>query len=147
LAGYKIIFAPNSIVYHKYEFSRSVRMLYYMERNRYLAIFSFYKIPTILLILPALILFEMGMIAYAIFKGWLVIKLQVYVYFFKFQSWTHIVRTRKQIKKYRHIKDKDVVKNFAGKIEFQEIMNPLLKYAVNPIFNLYWRLVRLLIFW
>ncbi len=34
-----------------------------------------------------------------------------------------------------------------GKLEFQEIANPVLKYLVNPVLNIYWKIVRQLIFW
>ena len=147
LAGYKIILAPQSIVYHKYEFSRSVRMLYYMERNRYIAIFSFYKLPTILLILLPLAIMNIGMLFYSIINGWFLTKLKVEWYFCKPSSWKHIMKTHRQVKKFRKVKDKDIVKNISGKVEYQEIMNPVLKYIVNPVFDIYWRFVRRLIFW
>jgi hypothetical protein len=44
LAGYKIVLAPESFLWHKYEFQRSLKMVYYMERNRYLTILSFYRL-------------------------------------------------------------------------------------------------------
>ena len=52
LAGYKIVLAPKSVCYHKYEFSRSIKMVYYMERNRLITHFSFYELTSILAILP-----------------------------------------------------------------------------------------------
>ncbi len=60
LAGYKIVLAPKSIVYHKYEFDRSIQMVYYMERNRYLTILIYYKLPTLILLLPALLIMDIG---------------------------------------------------------------------------------------
>jgi len=147
LAGYKIIFVPKSVIFHKYEFSRSVRMLYYMERNRYIAVFSFYKLPTILLILPLLIIMDLGMLAYSIVNGWFFIKLKVYGYFLQPKSWQHILKVRKNVKKVRQVSDKVIADNMVGQVEYQEIMNPILKYIVNPVFNLYWRLIRLFIFW
>ena len=33
LAGYKIVLAPKSVCYHKYGFSRSIKMVYYMKRT------------------------------------------------------------------------------------------------------------------
>ena len=43
--------------------------------------------------------------------------------------------------------DKEVVKFFCSKIEFQEIMNPVLKYVANPMFAAYWWMVKKLINW
>ena len=147
LAGYKIALAPHSIAYHKYEFSRSMRMLYYMERNRYLAIFSFYKLPTILLILPPLIMMEAGMLLYAIIGGWFLTKLKADGYFLLPSTWRHIMAVRRQVKKFRRAADREISCGIAGKIEYQEIMNPILRYGVNPVFNVYWRVVRQIIWW
>lgn len=147
LAGYKIAFAPLSVIYHKYEFSRSVRMAYYIERNRYLAIFSFYKLPTIILLLPALIGMELGLLAYALTQGLLLTKLKIYWYFLLPSTWQHIFTVRYQAQKFRVVSDKEIAHSIAGKIEYQEIMNPILKYVVNPVFNVYWNLVKKIIFW
>jgi hypothetical protein len=147
LAGFKITFAPRSRVYHKYEFSRSVKMLYYMERNRYLAIFSFYKPATIILILLPLIIMDWGMLFYSLINGWFFAKVKVYWYFLQPKSWRHILSVRQQVKKFRIVPDGDIARHMAGKVEYQEIMNPVLKYLVNPIFDIYWRIIRKIILW
>jgi GT2 family glycosyltransferase len=147
LAGYELALAPKSVMYHKYEFSRSVKMLYYMERNRYIAVFTFYKFPTILLILPALLAMDLGMLLYSIMNGWFITKIRVYGYFLKPSSWKKIKEERRKIMKYRKVDDRMIVKNLYGKVLFQEISNPILGYVANPIFNLYWQFVKRLIFW
>jgi len=147
LAGYKIVLAPKSIIYHKYEFSRSILMIYYMERNRYLALFHYYHILTILLILPALLMMELGMIVYSVINGWLTTKLKVINYLLKISTWVKIARKRKQIRAIRQKADGEIIKSFSGQILFQEISNPILKYFANPLFNLYWQVVKRLIVW
>jgi len=147
LAGYKIYLAPRSVVYHKYEFGRSVRMLYYMERNRFLALLHYYKWLTIFLVLPALVAMDLGMIAYSIPGKWFLTKMRANLYFLKPSTWVKIIKKRSQVKKLRKVKDKEIVKDFAGKVMFQEIENPVLKYIANPIFNFYWKLVKKFITW
>lgn len=147
LAGYKIFLAPKAVVYHKYEFSRSMKKYYYMERNRYITILQNYRWPTILVIVPALILMELGMFFYSLITGWWKEKLKVYGYFLHPRSWSKIMAERREVAKIRKIKDKEIVKYFVGKIEFQEIDNPVLKYIVNPVFSAYWWIIRKLIFW
>ncbi len=147
LAGYKIVFASKSSIYHKYEFSRSVKMLYYMERNRYLNIFSFYKLPTIFLIFLPLIIMELGLLSYSVLIKNFKNKLKIYYYFLKPGTWRKIIKTRNSVKKYRQVSDREMSKNISGIIEFQEIMNPVLKYAVNPLFNVYWSIARKFIWW
>lgn len=147
LASYKIVLAPKSIVYHKYEFSRSVKMLYYMERNRQLAVFHFYRLPTLILLMPAAFFMNLGMFFYAIAGGWVKTYWEILKYFFLPKTWIKIILKRKEIKKIRKVKDKKIVKDFEGKILFQEIDNPALRYIGNPVLNLYWRIVKKIIIW
>ncbi len=142
LAGYKIVLAPRSVVYHKYSFNRSIAMIYYLERNRYLTVFTFYKCATIILLLPALILMDIGMFFFSIFHGWFKTQLKIYAYFLKPGSWLKIFRARREIKGLRRRSDREIMKNFSGRIIFQEIDNPILKYIANPIFNAYWRIAK-----
>ncbi|MBU1131902.1 glycosyltransferase family 2 protein [Patescibacteria group bacterium] len=147
LAGYEIALAPASVIFHKYEFSRSVRMAYFMERNRYVAVFSFYAIPTLFLIMPALACMEFGLLGYSLKNGLLGQKFKVYRYFLLKKTWLQIHETRKQINKYRKLPEKEFVSEYSGKILFQEIDNFILRYFVNPIFNAYWQVVKKIIYW
>ncbi len=146
LAGYKIVLAPKSIVYHKYEFSRSVSMIYYMERNRYLAMFHYYQLSTILVLLPVIMLVDIGMIIYSITNGWFGEKLKSSIYFLDPLNWVKILRKRRRVKFLRVKSERSIVKNFEGRILFQEINNPILKFIVNPILNIYWKITKNIIF-
>ncbi len=147
LCGYKIILAPRSVVYHKYEFSRSIKKYYYMERNRLIVILQNYKLATLLLIGPAGLLMGTLMFFYSFIAGWWRQYIAVLAYFCHYQHWQMILSNRKTVQQKRTIKDRLIIKRFVGKIEFQEINNPLLRYIVNPFFNLYWQLIKRLICW
>ena len=69
LLGYNNIVAKTSVVYHSYEFSRSIKKYYYMERNRFIVMFQNYKLGTILLILPVLVIMEMGLLLFSLSNG------------------------------------------------------------------------------
>lgn len=147
LAGYKTMVVPEAVVYHKYEFSRSVKKYYYMERNRYICILENYKWPTILLITPACLAMELGLFLFSFKSGFWREKLRAYGYFLKIGSWRKIFRERREKRVIRVRRDKDVVKVFTGKITNQEIDNWLLNKIANPVFNLYWQVIRRLIIW
>lgn len=147
LAGYKIVLAPESRMFHKYEFSRSIRMLYYMERNRILVMLYFYKLPTLLLLLPAILAMDAGMTLYSVPGRWFGTKMKVFGYFLKPSTWMSVMKHRQKVRSFRVARDKEIVKGFVGKVMFQEIENPVLKYIANPIFDLYWRIVKKLIVW
>lgn len=147
LLGYKIILAPRSIIFHKYEFSRSIRMLYYMERNRYLVMFQFYSGLTLFLIMPAILAMEFGMWFFSIVNLWIGTKLKVSLYFLSPLTWRKIFKKRKFLAGIRKIKEREIVKSFEGRVLFQEISSPVLKYIANPLLNLYWRIIKILIVW
>jgi GT2 family glycosyltransferase len=139
LAGHKVILAPKSVIFHKYEFSRSVRMLYYMERNRYLLVASFYPIRLLLFLLPAFIIMGTGLFFFALFKGWIKTWLQTLAYFLKPTSWREIKKSRQEIKKISKLKFTDLAGEIEGKVDFPEIDNPLLRYVGNNLLDFYWR--------
>lgn len=145
LAGYQVILAPRSRIFHKYEFERSAKMIYYMERNRYLTMLIFYpKLLLALIALPALVM-DIGMIFYSFLGGWIREEWKIYLYFFKSETYDKIAQERGRLKKISRRSFSDLARDFVGKIEFQEIANPILSYIVNPLLNLYWNLVKKII--
>jgi GT2 family glycosyltransferase len=147
LAGYDIVLAEKSIMYHKYQFSRSILQFYYIERNRMIMMFENYRLGTLILILLPFLVMELGMLSYATLRGMPGTKLKVYGYFLKPKNWVRMIKNKREKAKLRKVKDRDLAKLIVGKIEFQEIANPILKYIVNPVFDVYWRVVRNIIFW
>ncbi|MBI2551933.1 glycosyltransferase family 2 protein [Candidatus Uhrbacteria bacterium] len=147
LAGYRVVFAPKSIMWHKYEFKRSILQVYYMERNRLLTMLQFYKVPTLILIAPAFFAMELGVLSGAILGGYAKPKLRSWGYFFKPSSWRKIARERRAIQAMRTMSDRSMMRDFTGQILFQEVMNPVLKYIANPAMNAYWQINRRVMFW
>jgi GT2 family glycosyltransferase len=58
LAGYKCLYVPSSVVYHDYSLRFGPHKTYYQERNRYLMLLKSLRWPTLLALLPALLLGE-----------------------------------------------------------------------------------------
>jgi len=145
LAGYQIILAPQSQIFHKYEFTRSTKMIYYMERNRYLTLLSFYPGWFLAVISLPLLVMDIGMLFYSIINGWFQEEVKIYTYFFSTGNYDKILKEREKIKKLSRVSFLTLAKNFSGRIEFQEIANPVLNYFVNPALNLYWRLLKKII--
>lgn len=146
LAGYSCVLAPHATVFHKYEFSRSISKYYWMDRNRLVVAFKNYKLPTIMLILPAMLIMEVGQVFFAIKGGWFKEKLRVYGYFLSFPCWRHIIAGRRAVKRLRKVPDREIIKMLSSKIEFQELESFPLRIA-NVVFTAYWRAVKRLIVW
>jgi GT2 family glycosyltransferase len=141
LAGWKCVLAPDAVVYHKFEFSRSISKYYWMDRNRLLAIFECYEPLTLILIMPALMIMELGLALFSLQSGWFNEKLKVWNYFLSYDNWEKIKKSRRRNQSLRKVKDKELASLITGKIWYQEVGDWKLR-LVNPIFNAYWILVR-----
>lgn len=147
LQKYRIVLAPESIVYHRYEFSRSIKKFYFMERNRWWVHIKNLKIGTLIVIAPVFLLMEIGLWLFALRGGWWREKARAYEYYF---SWPHLValaRARHEVQRTRMVSDREIVETFSPRILYQEIANPLWKYIGNPLFAAYWWIVKRFIVW
>jgi GT2 family glycosyltransferase len=146
LTGYRCVLAPEAVVYHKYEFSRSIKKYYWLDRNRLLAILKNYHWLTLLLVAPALAAMEIGLVLFAVSGGWFREKVRVYQYFFSLKNWRYLAAARQQAQSLRRVRDRDIVRLFSGRIWYQEIGEWRLRVA-NAVFNAYWQVVKVLIRW
>ncbi|MFH1582811.1 MAG: glycosyltransferase family 2 protein [Candidatus Falkowbacteria bacterium] len=146
LNGFKCVLAPEAVVYHKYEFSRSIKKYYFMDRNRIITMLKNYHWATLMLIAPAFIVMEIGLLFFSFSNGWFKEKINIYKYFLSSKNWRYIGQARKQAQTLRQVKDKDIIKLFSGRIWYQEIGGGRLKIA-NIIFSVYWKVIKVLIRW
>jgi GT2 family glycosyltransferase len=147
LAGYEVRYASKSVIYHKYEFTKSIRKFYWIERNRYVNLFVFYKFPTLLLIaLPALAM-ELGAFLFSIRSGWWKEKLRVVAFFCRPSTWKWIGERRRLARSIRVRRDRDVLALMVGEISNQEVDSPLLTRVVNPVMRGYLSFLRKVVSW
>ena len=146
LAGYRCVLAPRAVMYNKYEFQRSIEKFYWMDRNRINAILQCYRLPTLLLIFPAFVIMEIGLILFSLKTGWFKEKIRVWKYFLTPRKWAYIYAARKRNQSLRKVRDRDIAKMISGRIWYQEVGDIKLR-LINPVFDLYWRVIRFLIKW
>lgn len=144
LSGYTCVLAPLAVVYHKYEFSKSISKYYWMDRNRILAIWKNYKLLTLVLIFPAFVIMELGLVLFAWKGGWLKEKFKVWAYFLKLSTWNYIIKARSEIQSKRQVPDYKLLPMFSGRIWYQEVGDWKLR-LVNPFFASYFWLVKIII--
>ena len=144
--GFDNYLVPDSVIYHKYEFDRSMRNYYWFERNRLWNMLKNYKLATLILIFPAWLLMEFGQLFYAILKGRLGLKFRSYAWLLSTRQWKILKAKRRFMQRKRKRSDREVVYHFKGRILFQPLASPLLILA-NIILNAYWLIVKQFIFW
>jgi len=147
LAGYRNALALNSVVYHKYEFKRSIQKFFWMERNRVLVHASHLKWGTLALIAIPMFLMEFALVAFAIKGGWIKEKLLVYRDLLSPKWWAYVARKRRESRGMRKVSDREIVRLFTGKIAHQETSNAVVEKFANPVLSVLWSVTKRLIVW
>ena len=149
LLGFRVVLARQAEFFHKYQFSRSIKKYYWMERNRRAIVLLFYRLPTILLILPLALFFDLALFIFSLRSGWVRQLLLVYWYWLQPKHWRLWLKKRKKIQLTRCISDRELLQVAVSIITFQEatVANPILRYIGNPIMQVYWKIVYFFVRW
>jgi GT2 family glycosyltransferase len=127
----------ESVVYHKYQYSSGVRSYQFLERNRWWLLVVHYRLPTLVLLLPAILAMEAGQFLYALQHGLLRAKLLALWSFVSLRFLRQTLHSRRFIQSQRTIGDAALLKTMTGVIESPHLSSPLLRYVANPILATY----------
>ncbi len=142
LVGHAVRYVPTSVVWHHGRMDVPARHCYHLERNRWWLLLSFYRWSTLLLLLPALVMMELGLLAWATSVGALPAKLRAMGNLLRPSVWRHLSRRRRALQAARQINDRQFMGNFASAVELPGRQPALLRYVGNPLLRGWWMLVR-----
>jgi hypothetical protein len=151
LAGYGCLFVPQSVVYHDYALHFGPRKTFYQERNRYLMLLKSLRWPTLLLLLPALVLGEIVTWGYVLTRepGRMANKLRAYGWIAR--HWGRVMESRRQVQAQRRINDRDLIARCATRLAFEQtgsgFVTRLAHLAFDPLFYVLQRLALMVIRW
>src|SRR3989339_1033985 len=148
LAGYRNVLSVSSIVYHQYEFRRSIQKFFWMERNRILVHASHLRLSTLVLLFPLWLGVECALLVFAIKGGWWKEKKKVYGSFLQRSIWRYVVEKRYASHVLRQgVSDRKMLSLFTAKIEHQDMRNVFVEQIGNPLMTGIWRIFFFLIRW
>jgi len=78
IAGARVLYCPEAVALHSYEFGGAPGKWFLLERNRLSAVLANYERRTLALLAPLLALTELGLLVVAAAGGWLPQKLRAY---------------------------------------------------------------------
>lgn len=144
--GWKTVVAPKSIVYHYYEFSKSIKKFYWMERNRYVVLLTYYRLSTLALLALPFFGVEIISLAFALRGGWWREKIRAWGFFFLPSTWRWIIVRRSKIQRERQISDREFLRHAESKILFQEndisgAGSGVVTRIANPLMTAVWRCI------
>jgi hypothetical protein len=154
-AGFKCYYVPASVSYHKsfvetagthnYRGGKDYPAFrtFVISRNRWLTILSHYALRTIVLLSPALVLYELILVAF-------VIRRRVFLAYLKAMAWLavhpgSILKKRKHIQQMKRVSDADLL--VAGELNFvpglaQSRFEQAVIHAITRFLTGYWNLVK-----
>jgi hypothetical protein len=147
LAGYKNRLVPGVMAYHDYAFGSNVQMFGWIEHYRWLTVLSYYKLPTLLLVLPLLVLHDLAMWPMAILGGWLKWKWWAFLQWFKPSTWRLFFHLKSRAMAFRTVSDTELLGYVSGTIEAQEKSNMLVDKIANPVIRVYLKILRRIVHW
>jgi len=145
--GFRIDYVPTAAVWHKYSYHNDYRYYFFLERNRWYLLAMYYKTPTLVLLLPAIVAMEIGQFYFAWRNHVLDKKLKACGFFLSTANQFQLRRRRRMAQKRRRIGDREFVRHFVAEVDLPELRSTVLRRVGNPMLRAYWRLVRPLIWW
>jgi hypothetical protein len=139
LAGWRILYVPDSIVYHDYRLTFGPRKTYYQERNRYWLLLKVFRQRTLIALLPALLLAELvawGFVLLRDRRNWAN----------KLQAYRVVIRDREQLKlarrqtqALRRVPDSHLLAQAHFRLGYEQTGHGLLTTLAHWIFDpLFW---------
>jgi GT2 family glycosyltransferase len=139
LRGRRVQVVPEADVWHGYEFARNLDKFYYLERNRLIVVYTFYEPRTLVLLSPALVLFELGMLVMAWRQGWLAQKTRGWKWLVQNRNWVR--RHRREVQRSRVIEDHELAKLLVGHFDAGQVSLPEALKPLDWLLARYWNFV------
>lgn len=113
--GLRVVYVPTAAVTHRYHFSRNPAKWYLLERNRLLFVLTTYERRTLLLLAPAALGAEVGMLLVAARAGWLGPKLRGWKWLLANRRW--VGERRRRLQAERVVGDRDLAPRLATRFD------------------------------
>jgi GT2 family glycosyltransferase len=141
--GLRVVYVPDAVAVHRYEFSRNEYKYYLIERNRLMFLATLWGWRALLLLSPALLGLELAMVALAAKQGWLGAKLRSWRWLLGHVG--HISRRRRMLQAERTIPNRQWMGLLTDVLDPTAIALPAVTGPLNAVMRVYWRLVRPLV--
>jgi GT2 family glycosyltransferase/glycosyltransferase involved in cell wall biosynthesis len=139
LAGLEVVFCPDAVATHAYDFSRNPRKMFFLERNRLVTVLADYPPHLLARVLPVLVLLEPLYLVIAARDGWATEKIRAWLWLGRNAG--RVSRRRKRVQsavRKPHALD-DIL---TPSISQTQLEQPAAVSFLNHGMRLYWRLAR-----
>ena len=143
LAGLSVRYVPDAVITHRYSFTKSTEKYFLLERNRWVSTLSVASSRRLLLCLPGMLAQELALSLMARHEGWTSEHRRARRWIRQHRSWIRARRRRVQATRVRT--DSELAHLLAVRLAPANMEVPALLARVQPLLDLYWRVVRSLL--
>jgi GT2 family glycosyltransferase len=138
-AGLRVVFVPDAVVVHRYEFGRNPAKMYLVERNRLIAMLTLPEPRTLALLLPVMVGVELAMLVLAVRQGWAGAKVRGWVWLVRHRGWLR--RRRAVLAAERAVPDAALAPLLATRLTQGSMELPGFLRPLDAALAAYWRAV------
>ncbi|MFW5748136.1 MAG: glycosyltransferase family 2 protein [Chloroflexota bacterium] len=151
LAGYRVIYVPESVVYHDYTLTFHTGKYSMLERHRQQMLVKNYRWATLLVLLPGLLLAEVVTWGYALLSGPAHLRAKFASYSWFFKRWGAVMAARRRTQQMRRVPDRAILKHTTHRLAYSQANTGLAAkigtYVIDPIFYVLHRFSLFVIRW
>jgi GT2 family glycosyltransferase len=139
LAGWDVLFCPEAVVWHAYEFEKGALKWYWLERNRLWTVLSNYSAVSLLLLSPLLACTELVVAVRAVRERWA--RELVRAWGSTLVALPELLRWRREVQRSRRVGDSELLGLMCGRFD-TPLLDSAIVGAANPLMALYRRILR-----
>lgn len=122
IAGERIVFAPESVVFHKYALKMTADKFHLLERNRRQTLIKNLRWATLLALMPTILLTGALMWVYAIVRGPAYVGAKVRAHWWIYSNWRHLMAKRRAVQALRAAPDSEVVRLLSNQLPSNQVI-------------------------
>jgi GT2 family glycosyltransferase len=138
--GWRVVYVPDAVVLHRYEFSRNDRKFYLLERNRLFLLATLFERRTLALVAPAVLALELAIFAVALRQGWWRQKAAGWAWLWRHRR--EVRRRRAEVQAVRRVRDRTLARLLTGDFTAGESTGFTAPGPLRSGSRLYWACVR-----
>ena len=137
--GWRVVYVPDAVVTHRYEFARNPRKMYLVERNRLFLVLTLWSGRLLALVALPLLALELAVLALALRDGWA--RQKVAGWWWLLRHAALLRRRRREVQAARTVPDAVLARLLAGDVEpgVPELAAPA---VLRRLSRVYWSVVR-----
>jgi GT2 family glycosyltransferase len=135
--GLRVLYVPDAVAVHRYEFSRNAFKMYLVERNRLLFVATLWSGRALVLLALPLAGLEAAMTLMAATQGWFPAKVKGWRWLWTHRA--HIKARRRVLRAEATVPDRVWMERLTTKVDASVIPIPALAGTVNALVTIWWR--------